>query len=45
MTGEIIENEMLGTVPVSEFTQEQLRAMIQRAAWAYLKVYVDYVPF
>lgn len=43
--GEIIEDEKLMSIPVSEFTPEQFRAMIQRAAWAYMKVYVDYVPF
>jgi len=43
--GEIIEDEKLMSIPVSEFTPEQFRAIIQRAAWAYMKVYVDYVPF
>ena len=43
--GEIIEDEKLTSIPVSEFTPEQFRAIIQRAAWAYMKVYVDYVPF
>jgi len=43
--GKIIEGEKLTSIPVSEFTPEQFRAIIQRAAWAYMKVYVDYVPF
>ena len=43
--GEIIEDEKLTSIPVSEFTLKQFRAMIQRAAWAYMKVYVDYIPF
>ena len=43
--GEMIEDAKLTCVPFSEFTPEQFRAMIQRAAWAYMKVYVDYVPF
>ena len=45
VTGEIIEGENLTSIPVSEFTPEQFRAIIQRASWAYMKVYVDYVPF
>ena len=45
VAGEIIEGEKLTSIPVSEFTQEQFMAVIQRAAWAYMKVYVDYVPF
>ena len=43
--GKIIEGEKLMSIPVAEFTPEQFHAMIQRAAWAYMKVYVDYVPF
>ena len=43
--GKEIEANKLMNTPVSEFTLEQFRAMIQRAAWAYMKVYVDYVPF
>jgi len=43
--GEIIEGEKLPHISVSEFTPEQFRALIQRAAWAYMKVYVEYVPF
>ncbi|MBT3231499.1 MAG: hypothetical protein HN356_01655 [Calditrichaeota bacterium] len=43
--GEIIEGEKLLQIPISEFTQEQFKALIQWAAWAYMKVYVEYVPF
>jgi len=43
--GQYIEEENLMTTPVSKFTPEQFGAMVQRAAWAYMKVYVDYVPF
>jgi len=30
---------------VLEYTPEQFSALVQRAAWAYMKVYVEYVPF
>ena len=43
--GKYIEGVKLLGTPVSEFTQEQFRALIQGAAWAYMKVYVEYVPF
>jgi hypothetical protein len=43
--GEKIEGEKLLQIPISEFTQEQFKALIQRSAWAYMKVYVEYVPF
>ena len=43
--GEIIEGENLSDISVTEFNPEQFRAMIQRATWAYMKVYVNYVPF
>ena len=43
--GNIIEHEKLTEAPVSKFTIEQFREMIQQAAWAYMKVYVDYIPF
>ena len=43
--GQYIEEEKLMSTPVSGFTQEQFRTLVQRAAWAYMKVYVEYVPF
>jgi len=43
--GKEIEADKLMNTPVSEFNPEQFRAMIQQACWAYMKVYVDYVPF
>jgi len=42
---ETIEDDKLITATILEFTPEQLCATIQRAAWAYIEVYVDYVPF
>jgi hypothetical protein len=44
-TGQYIEEERLMNTPVSEYTQEQFSALVQRASWAYMKVYVEYVPF
>ena len=43
--GNVIEHEKLTEVPVSRFTAQQFREMIQQAAWAYMQVYVGYVPF
>ncbi|NQT35243.1 hypothetical protein HQ587_08640 [bacterium] len=43
--GEIIEDKKLTSIPVSKFTPEQFLAMIQQAAWAYMQVYVEYIPF
>ena len=43
--GGIIDGEKLSQIPISEFTPEQFKAVIQKAAWAYMKVYVEYVPF
>ena len=43
--GNVIEREKLSDRPVSKFTVEQYREMIRQAAWAYMQVYVDYVPF
>jgi len=43
--GQYIEEEGLMSKSVSEYTQEQFSALVQRAAWAYMKVYVEYVPF
>ena len=43
--GQYIEEEKLMSTPVSGFTQEQFRTLVQHAAWAYMKVYVEYVPF
>jgi hypothetical protein len=43
--GQYIEEKMLIHTPVSEYTQEQFSALVQHAAWAYMKVYVEYVPF
>ena len=44
-TGKIIEMQQLGDKQLSRLTQDQFRQMIRRAAWAYMQVYVDYVPF
>ena len=43
--GQYIEEEKLMSTPVSGFTQEQFRTLVQHSAWAYMKVYVEYVPF
>ena len=43
--GELIEEERLTNRPLSQLTQEQFRRILQQAAWAYMQVYVDYVPF
>ena len=43
--GQYIEEEKLMNTPVAEYSQEQFSALVQRAAWAYMKVYVTYVPF
>jgi len=43
--GRYIEEEGLMSKSVSEYTQEQFSALVQRAAWAYMKIYVEYVPF
>jgi len=43
--GELVEEEHLTDRPLSQLTQEQFRRILQQAAWAYMQVYVDYVPF
>ena len=43
--GNVIERENLTEAPVSRFTVEQFREMIQQAAWAYMQTYVEYIPF
>ena len=43
--GKIIETQQLADKPLSLLTPGQFRRMIRQAAWAYMKVYVDYVPF
>ena len=43
--GQYIEEEGIINKSVSEYTPEQFGALVQRAAWAYMKVYVEYVPF
>ena len=43
--GQIIEAGGFIDRPLSELTREQFSALIQQAAWAYMQVYVDYVPF
>jgi len=44
-SGQYIEEEGLMSKSVLEYTPEQFSALVQRAAWAYMKVYVEYVPF
>lgn len=43
--GELIETQRLTTMPLSNLTPDQFRQIVQQAAWAYMKTYVDYVPF
>jgi len=43
--GQYIEEDKLMSKSVSEYTPAQFSALVQRAAWAYMKVYVEYVPF
>ena len=40
-----IEVQKLIDTPLSKLTTEQFRQILQQAAWAYMQVYVDYVPF
>ena len=40
-----IEKSSAAGKPVASFTPEQFKCVIQQAAWAYMKVYVDYIPF
>jgi len=43
--GKYIEEVKLMGTPVTQFTQVQLLALIQGAAWAYKKEWAEYVPF
>ena len=43
--GRIIETDRLTKRPITSFTSDQFREMIRQAAWAYMQVYVDYIPF
>ena len=43
--GQMIEAGGLVNRPLSALTQEEFRTLIQNAAWAYMKVYVSYIPF
>ena len=43
--GQLIEASGLADRPLSAFTSEQFKVLIQQAAWAYMQVYVDYIPF
>lgn len=43
--GQFIETSGLIDRPLSVLTREQFSALIQRACWKYMEVYVDYVPF
>ena len=43
--GTTIEAQRLAGKPLSQLTSEQFERIIQQAAWAYMQVYVDYVPF
>jgi hypothetical protein len=44
-TGALIESQELSDTPLSRLTPEQFKQLLQQAAWAYMQVYVDYVPF
>jgi len=43
--GQFIEPNGLTDRPLSALNIEQFKALIQQAAWAYMQVYVEYVPF
>ncbi len=43
--GQFIEASGLANRPLSALDVEQFKALIQQAAWAYMQVYVDYIPF
>ena len=45
VAGKVIEVFGITDRPLSRLTQDQFRNIIQQAAWAYMQVYVDYVPF
>ena len=43
--GQIIEAGGFIDRPLSALNRKQFGALIQQAAWAYMQVYVDYVPY
>ena len=43
--GQFIETGELIDRPLSALTHEQFSALIQRACWKYMEVYVEYIPF
>ena len=43
--GQVIETGGFMNRPLSALTRDDFTALIQKAAWAYVKVYVDYIPF
>lgn len=43
--GRIVEEGGIAGKPLLDLTADQFTTMIQQAAWAYMQVYVDYVPF
>ena len=43
--GQVIEAGGFVNRPLSALTVEQFKAVIQQAAWAYMRIYVDYIPF
>jgi len=43
--GQFIEASGLANRPLSALTSEQFKALIQQAAWEYMRIYVDYIPF
>ena len=43
--GQFIETGGFTDRPLSALTREQFSALIQRACWKYLEVYVEYIPF
>lgn len=43
--GQVIEQTGLGDRSISALSVEEFRNILQQAAWAYMQVYVDYIPF
>lgn len=43
--GQFIEASGLTDRPLSALDVEQFKDLIQKAAWAYMQVYVEYIPF
>jgi len=43
--GNVIDDASMAGRPLAALTNNEFRRLIQRAAWAYMQVYVEYVPF